>query len=335
MCAALEMPEAGPSSLAGSSSAPNVGSAASRLKNSPFAASVGSLNGSRKKKGWAPPPGAFNEPDLPRFSNPGPGRYNPMAQAACLSTKPRVVACRFGSEDRLKNIGKLSYGNDSPGPSYFPSYNLVRSQSQSTSFTVARRDCGDVERISRHGGPGPGMYTPMDRQLSTTRNHLAGGTFLADDRTKYLGEVDPDSLMPAKKFSPGPMYAPSADAGKRRSGTVVFGGKGPGTIMKPPSLAAETPGPGAYTPASQGQCLSTKPRAPAAGFGIESKGNKQMMDTSHCFVKSVAVDMSHATAQNLSPGPAYNPSWIAVQSKPQGGVIGTSKRFYFGPNRNG
>ena len=31
----------------------------------------------------------------------------------------------------------------------------------------------------------------MDRQLSTTRNHLAGGAFLADDRTKYLARSTP------------------------------------------------------------------------------------------------------------------------------------------------
>ena len=111
------------------------------------------------------------------------------------------------------------------------------------------------------------------------------------------------------------------------AGTVVFGGKGPGSVVKPPSLQADTPGPGAYTPASQGQCLSTKRRVPACGFGIESKGNKQMMDTSHCFHKDVPIDMSHATAQNLSPGPGYNPSWAAVQSRPHGGVIGTQKRF--------
>ena len=183
------MPEAGPSSLAGSSSAPNVGTAASRLKNSPVAASVGSLNGSRKKKGWAPPPGAFNEPDLPRFSNPGPGRYNPMAQAACLSTKPRVVACRFGSEDRLKNIGKLSYGNDSPGPSYFELPSCARSRSPPRS--PSRGAAAATSSGSRGTAVRAGMYTPMDRQLGTTRNHLAGGTFLADDRTKYLGEVAP------------------------------------------------------------------------------------------------------------------------------------------------
>lgn len=74
------------------------------LGESPYAASVGPKQPRRKK--WVPPPGAFNEPDLPaRFANPGPGRYNPAPQNACLSTKPRVVGCRFGSDTLSESTG--------------------------------------------------------------------------------------------------------------------------------------------------------------------------------------------------------------------------------------
>ena len=166
------------------------------LGESPYAASVGPKQPRRKK--WVPPPGAFNEPDLPaRFANPGPGRYNPAPQNACLSTKPRVVGCRFGSEDRYKYFGpqtpleRTSSGmlgglyqpqsEASPGPGYMPSYNLVRSASRSSSFTVERRE-GTSERRARGGAPGPGLYNPSDKASSTVRNYTAGGNFLGDDR---------------------------------------------------------------------------------------------------------------------------------------------------------
>ena len=133
-------------------------------------------------------------------------------------------------------IGGLSgpQSATSPGPAYSPNFAAIHAQSRCSSFSVQRRDTSGVEGGSI--APGPGLYNPSDKVLSTKRDYTSGGGFLADDRTKYLTELDPSSLTPVT---------------------------------------------------------------------------------------------------NNSPGPAYNPSWIAVQSKPQGGVIGTSKRFYFGPNRNG
>ena len=192
------------------------------LQNSPYAAQVGKPI--RRPRVWVPPPGAFNEPDLPRFVNPGPGRYTPAAQHSCLSTKPRVVATRFGSEDRFKYFGPQTplepllsgmmgglfcpQNSLSPGPSYLPSYDLVKPQARKSSFTVERRDPGGIERQSRGSAPGPGLYNPRDR--ATTRSFTSGGGFLADDRHKYLGALDPASLTPSIKCSPGPMYAPSS-----------------------------------------------------------------------------------------------------------------------------
>ena len=283
------------------------------LGESPYAASVGPKQPRRKK--WVPPPGAFNEPDLPaRFANPGPGRYNPAPQNACLSTKPRVVGCRFGSEDRYKYFGpqtpleRTSSGmlgglyqpqsEASPGPGYMPSYNLVRSASRSSSFTVERRE-GTSERRARGGAPGPGLYNPSDKASSTVRNYTAGGNFLGDDRHRYLGEVDPASLTPSVSDSPGPMYMPSDGYARARAPTVAFGGKGPGSMKKPPSLKAETPGPGAYTPATQAACLSTKRRAATAVFGIEQRGGRNPVDSTHCFHGKVSqtVLTSAAAAQ--------------------------------------
>ena len=81
--------------------------------------------------------------------------------------------------------------------------------------------------------------------------------------------------MPAKKFSPGPMYAPSADAGKRRSGTVVFGGKGPGTIMKPPSLAAGNSRRGRVHAGVAGAVTRTKPRAERRASASSRRGTSR------------------------------------------------------------
>ena len=338
------------------------------LGESPYAASVGPKQPRRKK--WVPPPGAFNEPDLPaRFANPGPGRYNPAPQNACLSTKPRVVGCRFGSEDRYKYFGpqtpleRTSSGmlgglyqpqsEASPGPGYMPSYNLVRSASRSSSFTVERRE-GTSERRARGGAPGPGLYNPSDKASSTVRNYTAGGNFLGDDRHRYLGEVDPASLTPSVSDSPGPMYMPSDGYARARAPTVAFGGKGPGSMKKPPSLKAETPGPGAYTPATQAACLSTKRRAATAVFGIEQRGGRNPVDSTHCFhgkvlrtmtmsaaaarppcergnsrggPSQVLVDMRNASTANLSPGPTYLPSQKGILATSKSAVIGTSRRF--------
>ena len=84
-----------------------------------------------------------------------------------------------------------------------------------------------------------------DSLVSTKKNFTAGGGFLADDRHKYLGEVDPASGTPMVNLSPGPMYQPSYDYARKRAPSVNFGGRGPGTIRRPPSLKVETPGPGA------------------------------------------------------------------------------------------
>ena len=206
-------------SRAGSGKSRTMGMSASApvLQNSPYAATVGKPM--RRPKVWVPPPGAFNEPDLPRFVNPGPGRYTPAHQHACLSTKPRVVATRFGSEDRFKYLGPQTalepmqsgmvgglfcpQSASGPGPSYLPSYDLVRPMARKSSFTVAV-----PINEGRGNSPGPGLYNPTDK--GTRRNYTSGGGFLADDRHKYLGEIDPASLQPMKKCSPGPMYAAPA-----------------------------------------------------------------------------------------------------------------------------
>ena len=331
------------------------------LQNSPYAATVGKPM--RRPKVWVPPPGAFNEPDLPRFVNPGPGRYTPAHQHACLSTKPRVVATRFGSEDRFKYLGPQTalepmqsgmvgglfcpQSASGPGPSYLPSYDLVRPMARKSSFTVAV-----PINEGRGNSPGPGLYNPTDKGTrynpnpnpnlynpnpnpnlynpnpnpnpspnpNQRRNYTSGGGFLADDRHKYLGEIDPASLQPMKKCSPGPMYAAPAHTlpslpppcpcasqppthlpappcpypslplplpasylprppvptrykpgrycqGKRVT-TVSFGGHGPGTVIKPPSLKAESPGPGSYTPG-----FSDMPRSQISSFRSPPKTN--------------------------------------------------------------
>ena len=81
--------------------------------------------------------------------------------------------------------------------------------------------------------------------------------------------MDAESGMVRTSSSPGPLYHPSDHLTKTRAGTVSFGGRGPGTIKKPPSLKMESPGPGSYDVGglSTGAVLSGKPRASAAGFG--------------------------------------------------------------------
>jgi hypothetical protein len=335
-----------PASDAGSDAAAPAGAmgasaSAPTLQNSPYTQTIGKPM--RKPKVWVPPPGAFNEPDLPRFVNPGPGRYTPMEQHSCLSTKPRAPTCRFGSEDRFKYFGPQTpletlqsgmmgglfqpQNKPGPGPGYLPSYDAVRPRARASSFTVERRDPGGVEKLARGSAPGPGLYNPSDKTLSRIRDYTAGGGFLADDRQKYLGQVDPASLTPVKSYSPGPMYKPSETYSRKRATTVSFGGHGPGTIMKPPSLKAETPGPGSYTPTTQNACLSTKPRVLAKSFSIEQRGGKTLMDSSQCFHGKVPVDMTHASAGSLSPGPGYNPSFKSVIKSSSQPIIGTAKRF--------
>lgn len=279
------------------------------LRNSPYTQQVGTRslkmlkappkNGRGPGGIWVPPPGAFNEPDLPRFEGPGPGQYNPKYQHTCLSTKPRITGCRFGSEDRFKYLGPqtslertssgLSAGTSggqnakSPGPGYNPTYDLVHSASRASSFTVQRRDTSGV--TAPGNAPGPGLYNPSDRSLSGRRNFTAGGGFFADDRHKYLGELDPHSRTPLISQSPGPLYKPEYASSSRIKSVpgVAFGGHGPGTIIEPPSLKIETPGPGAYTPASQGGPLSTKPTVRATGFSVEKRTTRSLLDSSMCY----------------------------------------------------
>jgi len=322
--------------LAGSSSAPV-------LSASPYAAVIGnpkksSMSGSRKGA-WNPPPGAFNHPDLPEFTAPGPGRYTPSVN----SVRPRVVGTRFGSEDRFKYLGpqqpleQTSAGmcgmynpqsSGSPGPGYLPSYGLVHSTSRISSFTVERRDTGGVDR-SAAVNPGPGLYTPSEKALSNRRNNTPGGAFLADDRHKYLGQVDPDSGTVRISYSPGPLYKPSHDSAKPRAPTVAFGGRGPGTIKKPPSMIQETPGPGSYEHAvtlADGAKTSTKPRSSAAGFGSTKRSEMGPPDSAHCFHGKVPVDMTNHQGGTNSPGPVYAPSIEPVRAASNSAVFGTSKR---------
>jgi hypothetical protein len=110
---------------------------------------------------------------------------------------------------------------------------------------------------------------------------------MADDRFKYLGELDMDSLTPAISESPGPLYNPNIAPTQVRSQTVAFGGYGPNTMIKPPTMKIETPGPGAYTPTPQNATLSTKPRVVGSSFGTEPRGTKALMDSSACYHKKV------------------------------------------------
>ena len=285
--------------LGGSSSAP-------ALQNSPYAAVIGTQPPKKKSAKWTPPPGAFNNPDLPRFDAPGPGRYTPNTSL----TKPRTTGTRFGSQDRFKYLSPLnpleqtstgmaslpqsalSAGSQaSPGPGYMPKYGLVHSASRVSSFSVERRDTGGVSAAQRVN-PGPGLYTPSDKVLSNKKNYTAGGAFLADDRHKYLGAVDPDSGQLRQSFGPGPSYNPSYAASEKRASTVAFGGNGPGTIREVPSLEMPTPGPGSYdhaTTLAAGATLSTKPRASAPGFGSTQRGSKS-------FVRALGASKPHAAA---------------------------------------
>ena len=319
--------------LGGSSSAPV-------LSDSPYAQVVPrKLQQSSSKKAWHPPPGAFNHPDLPEFQAPGPGRYTPSVSFV----KPRTVGARFGSEDRFKYLGpqqpleetsagmKGMYTPQAPastGPKYLPSYDLVLSKSRISAFSVERRDTGGVAPGAGIN-PGPGLYTPSDNILSTKRNVTPGGAFLADDRHKYLGQVDPESGMVRVSYSPGPLYKPSDHYATKRAPTVAFGGRGPGTIKKPPSLKSETPGPGTYEHAvTMGDLAktSTKPRSSRAGFGSTKRSETGPPDSSHCFHGKVPVDMTNSKNTQESPGPMYYPNIDVVKEVARKPIFGTAKR---------
>lgn len=321
--------------MAASSSAPV-------LSQSPYAAS---LTGSRPKKPakWTPPPGAFNNPDLPQFTMPGPGRYTPSHVSS--SVKPRVVAARFGSEDRFKYLGpqqpleETSSGMASgycpqsvasPGPGYLPTYSLVHSASRQSAFSVERRDTSGIgPGTGASVAPGPGLYNPTEKMCSTRRNNTPGGAFLADDRHKYLGQVDADTGGLRQSFGPGPSYKPPNHLVKQRAPTVAFGGRGPGTIKKPPSLKTESPGPGAYDMGSTMAdlaTLSSKPRAPGYGFGSSVRGDSTFVDSTKCYHGKVPIDMTNANKSDVSPGPGYNPSIEGVRAAKQKALFGTAKR---------
>ena len=325
--------------LGSSSSAP-----ALPMRDSPYAQSFASTKGSTKLtrtgsavKKWKPPPGAFNNPDYPTFSMPGPARYKQQVDAI----KPRITGVRFGSEDRFKYLGpqqpleRTSSGMagmynpqaaSSPGPGYLPNYKSVLSASRESAFTVNKRDTSGIPPGSGAAtAPGPGLYTPNANALSGHRNNTGGGAFLADDRHKYLGNVDADSGGLRQNISPGPLYNPSLAFAKHRAPTVAFGGRGPGTIKKVPTLKQEAPGPGAYTLGDSG-VLSGKNRAPVANFGSTQRGDSAMVDSVKCFHGKVQVDMTNATNISASPGPAYNPSDTFVKTQPPKATIGTAKR---------
>lgn len=311
------------------------------LKNSPYQVAVGKRP--KKQMGWQPPAGSFNQPELPSFSNPGPGRYSPVEQHAVLSTKPRVVAARFGSEDRFKYLSPLSslsrtssgvlgglakpQESFSPGPGYKPSYNLVRSASQASSFTVERRDMMNIESSMRGAAPGPGLYTPSDTTTSKFPNKVAGGGFLTNDRHKYLGELDAASLTPALKHSPGPMYRPDPTPIQRRASTTRFGGHGPNTMKAPPSMAQHYPGPGAYEVVPN-NLLSSKRNSQSTFFASEPRlGTKSIVDSTMSFHGKVPIDMQNADVTKISPGPAYKPEYGGIRPRSQQAVIGKDRRL--------
>ena len=313
-------------------------SSAPALRDSPYAAAMSASSKAKPGK-WMPPPGAFNKPDLPAFSGPGPGRYTPNVG----NTKPRTMGARFGSEDRFKYLGpqlplQATSGGitgmytpqaaTSPGPGYLPNYNLVHSASRQSAFTVERRDTSGVAPGGGATTPGPGLYNPSEKVLSHRKNQVSGGAFLADDRHKYLGNVDPDSGMVRVSASPGPLYKPADHLAKPRASTVSFGGRGPGTIKKPPSLKMESPGPGSYEVGGleSGAVLSGNRRASRAGFGSTQRGDSAMIDSASCFHGKVPVDMTHAHGINISPGPGYKPSVEQVKHTPARATFGTSKR---------
>ena len=80
--------------------------------------------------------------------------------------------------------------------------------------------------------PGPGLYTPSEKISSNRRNNTSGGAFLADDRHKYLGSVDPESGQVRISYSPGPLYKPSDHLAKTRAPTVSFGLKAATTVVR-------------------------------------------------------------------------------------------------------
>ena len=311
--------------------------ARSMAKSSPYARSLGrsastaSLGGRSSASGWLQPPaGAFNEPDPPEhFQVPGPGRYTPTVdltgQPTRLSTKLSSKVCRFGSEDRMKYlspelpleltstgmVGISAPKAVGPGPCYKPTVDY-KSKSRPREVTFSTSDPNPP--ASRHHVPGPQVYTPSDTVLSTTAlrgtRHHAGGRFLGDDRLQYLGQIDPASLRPIKAMGPGPGN-PNVSATLRRASTISFGKRGPGKALKPPSLAAGGPGPGAYElpGMAQAACLSSKRRAPATSFAASRSSRLGKMET------------------EFSPGPRYNPSYKSILRSASQPTFGRDRRF--------
>jgi len=181
--------------------------------------------------------------------------------------------------------------------------------------------------------PGPGRYTPS---VNSVRPRVVGTRFGSEDRFKYLGPQQPLEQTSAGmcgtvriSYSPGPLYKPSHDSAKPRAPTVAFGGRGPGTIKKPPSMIQETPGPGSYEHAvtlADGAKTSTKPRSSAAGFGSTKRSEMGPPDSAHCFHGKVPVDMTNHQGGTNSPGPVYAPSIEPVRAASNSAVFGTSKR---------
>jgi hypothetical protein len=306
-----------------------------RLKQSPYTTS---LSGIRRKR-WAPPPGAFNEPDAPpRFATPGPGRYQPHAQHTCLSTKPNITACSFGTEDREKYlggclsrtpsgmlIGSPPATSQSPGPVYRPNHALVERASTKVGMSSSA-SMAALEQRMRGSVPGPAKYSPKPTASSRQRSSSSGCRFGRNDRAKYLGSVDPVSLTPMTKQSPGPIYKPSFAPVTFNPGRTAFGGAGPGSIRRAPATAIESPGPASYASDAQHTVLSTNRRAPASSFPMEPR-KTVAVDSMHCYHGKVPIDMRQGDTTGLSPGPCYLPSYAAVRTTPVRAVIGTAKRF--------
>ena len=151
-------------------------------------------------------------------------RRSHAALSACASNLSLLLArATMAATDRL--------GCQWPGSptSRSTRYAFMRTSGRRARSWSARARCGATRRIQRSLGrllpPSP-TWRAAPSSPTTAQSTWARSTSTCRCRRR-------SSL-------PGPMYALSADAGKRRSGTVVFGGKGPGTIMKPPTLAAET-----------------------------------------------------------------------------------------------
>lgn len=221
-----------------------------------------------------------------------PDSPGPAAQykaSAFLFTKPRVLGGRFSCEDRfkylapLRSLEKTSSGltggicgpqaTPSPGPSYMPGYSIVHVAGRSSSFPVQRREVGGSQVLERSAAPGPGMYDPSDKLLSTRKVFTNGGSFLADDRRKYFDVLDPQSLTPWVSQSPGPLYNPDDTICIPRAPSVTIRGRDAAFGKSVPSLKTSTPGPGAYD-LIQLSVLSSRPRVLTSNFGSKPRAKR-------------------------------------------------------------